>query len=151
MLPLLREQDTGSSTVEERVIGAGLKALDKNTDGAAIKELFHMFAVTMEDFVHPIAVIELLWRSCCTSEAEQPEAADRVVAPACRQRRKEPRLPLRLELPAGARGHGQRLKHGRRPLEISCESTRGTSKHLQGPHHRLTSTRQALEVLVRDL
>ena len=69
MLPLLREdQDSEkgkTSTVEERVIGAGLKALDKHEDGAAAKELFHMFAVTMEDFVHPIAVIELLWRSCC--------------------------------------------------------------------------------------
>ena len=67
MLPLLREdQDsTSTRTVEERVIGAGLKALDKHEDGAAAKELFHMFAVTMEDFVHPIAVIELLWRSCC--------------------------------------------------------------------------------------
>ena len=71
MLPLLREdQDSEkgkTSTVEERVIGAGLKALDKHEDGAAAKELFHMFAVTMEDFVHPIAVIELLWRSCCVS------------------------------------------------------------------------------------
>ena len=73
MLPLLREdQDSEkgkTSTVEERVIGAGLKALDKHEDGAAAKELFHMFAVTMEDFVHPIAVIELLWRSCCVSES----------------------------------------------------------------------------------
>ena len=30
-----------------------------------------MFAVTQEDFVHPMAVIELLWRSCCASEAEK--------------------------------------------------------------------------------
>eukprot|EP00935_MAST-01C_sp_MAST-1C-sp1_P002556 g2556.t1 len=44
VLPLLREQ--GSSTVEERVIGAGLQALDRSDDGAAAKELFHMFAVT---------------------------------------------------------------------------------------------------------
>ena len=28
---------------------------------------------TQEDFVHPIAVIELLWRSCCASESEQQE------------------------------------------------------------------------------
>ena len=38
MLPLLREQDTRSSTVEERVIGAGLKALDKNKDGKVDKQ-----------------------------------------------------------------------------------------------------------------
>ena len=79
MLPLLREdQDSEkgkTSTVEERVIGAGLKALDKHEDGAAAKELFHMFAVTMEDFVHPIAVIELLWRSCCASDAEKQEGS----------------------------------------------------------------------------
>ena len=51
MLPLLREQEgsdgqSRTSTAEERVIGAGLKALEKNKDGAAVKELFHMFAVT---------------------------------------------------------------------------------------------------------
>ena len=47
MLPLLREKDgAGTSTAEERVIGAGLKALERNDDGAAVKELFHMFAVT---------------------------------------------------------------------------------------------------------
>ena len=75
MLPLLREQEGSSaSTVEERVIGAGLLALDKHEDGAAVKELFHMFAVTQEDFVHPMAVIELLWRSCCASEAEKQES-----------------------------------------------------------------------------
>ena len=34
-----------------------------------------MFAVTQEDFVHPIAVIELLWRSCCASEAEKQEGS----------------------------------------------------------------------------
>ena len=78
MLPLLRE-DQGSggksstSTVEERVIGAGLQALDKGEDGAAVKELFHLFAVTQEDFVHPMAVIELLWRSCSASELEKQE------------------------------------------------------------------------------
>ncbi len=44
VLPLLQEQDTRASTVEERVIGAGLKALEKHEDGAAIKGLFHMFA-----------------------------------------------------------------------------------------------------------
>ena len=80
MLPLLREKQQGAdgsktSTVEERVIGAGLKALEKHEDGAAVKELFHMFAVTQEDFVHPIAVIELLWRSCCASESERQEGS----------------------------------------------------------------------------
>eukprot|EP00935_MAST-01C_sp_MAST-1C-sp1_P000170 g170.t1 len=76
VLPLLREEEgSGQSrtSVEERVIGAGLQALAKNEDGAAIKELFHMFAVTQEDFVHPMAVIELLWRSCCASDAEKQE------------------------------------------------------------------------------
>ena len=34
-----------------------------------------MFAVTQEDFVHPVAVIELLWRSCCASEAEKQEGS----------------------------------------------------------------------------
>ena len=76
MLPLLREKGgAGASTAEERVIGAGLKALARNKDGAAVKELFHMFAVTQEDFVHPIAVIELLWRSCCASESRSRRAA----------------------------------------------------------------------------
>ena len=28
-----------------------------------------------EDFVHPIAVIELLWRSCCASESEKQEGS----------------------------------------------------------------------------
>ena len=74
VLPLLREdQGSGTSTVEERVIGAGLKALEKHEDGAAVKELFHMFAVTQEDFVHPMPVIELLWRACCVSVAEKQE------------------------------------------------------------------------------
>ena len=77
-MPLLREQEcsgSGTSTAEERVIGAGLKALERNQDGTAIKGLFHMFAVTMEDFVHPIAVVELLWRSCCASESEKQEGS----------------------------------------------------------------------------
>ena len=79
VLPLLRE-DQGSgegstSTVEERVIGAGLTALEKHEDGAAVKELFRMFAVTQEDFVHPMAVVELLWRSCCASESEMQEGS----------------------------------------------------------------------------
>ena len=43
MLPLLREQSK-TSTAEERVIGAGLKALEKHKDGAAIQKLFHIFA-----------------------------------------------------------------------------------------------------------
>ena len=76
VLPLLREQEgSGASTVEERVIGAGLKALDKTEDGAAVRELFHMFAVTTEDFLHPMAVVELLWRSCCASEAQKQEGS----------------------------------------------------------------------------
>eukprot|EP00935_MAST-01C_sp_MAST-1C-sp1_P002370 g2370.t1 len=80
VLPLLREQEGsggqgGKSTAEERVIGAGLQALAKHEDGAAIKDLFHMLAVTQEDFVHPIAVIELLWRSCCASDAEKQEGS----------------------------------------------------------------------------
>eukprot|EP00935_MAST-01C_sp_MAST-1C-sp1_P001599 g1599.t1 len=75
VLPLLREEqgDTGqsrTSTVDERVIGAGLRTL-KDDDAPAIKRLFHMFAVTQEDFVHSMAVIEMLWRSCCTADAEQ--------------------------------------------------------------------------------
>ena len=57
------------------MIGAGLQALSKNEDGSAIIELFYMFAVTQEDFVHPIAVIELLWRSCCASESEKQEGS----------------------------------------------------------------------------
>ena len=40
-----------------------------------MKNLLHMFAVTLEDFVHPMAVIELLWRSCCASEAEKQESS----------------------------------------------------------------------------
>ena len=76
MLPLLREQQGQSqtSTVEERVIGAGLKGLDKLEDGAAVKALLQTFAVTQEDFLHPIAVVELLWRSCCASGSEKQEA-----------------------------------------------------------------------------
>ena len=57
------------------MIGAGLKALERNKDGAAIKGVFQMFAVTQEDFVHPMAVIELLWRSCCASESEKQEGS----------------------------------------------------------------------------
>ena len=80
VLPLLREQESSgelkaASTAEERVIGAGLQVIGKSEDGAAVKELFHMFAVTMEDFVHPMAVIELLWRSCCASDAEGEEGS----------------------------------------------------------------------------
>eukprot|EP00935_MAST-01C_sp_MAST-1C-sp1_P000255 g255.t1 len=76
VLPLLREQEgSGASTLQERVIGAGLRALEKNKDGAAVKELFHMFAVTQEDFVHPIVVIEFLWRSCCAPESEKQEGS----------------------------------------------------------------------------
>ena len=47
MLPLLREQEgSGTSTAEERVIGAGLQAIEKKKDGVAVQALFHMFAVT---------------------------------------------------------------------------------------------------------
>ena len=47
MLPLLREErGSGTSTVEKRVIGAGLQALEKNEDGPAVKKLFYAFAVT---------------------------------------------------------------------------------------------------------
>ena len=80
VLPLLREQEgaggqSRTSTAEERVIGAGLQALGKNEDGPAIIELFHMFAVTQEDFMHPMAVVELLWQSCCASESEKQEGS----------------------------------------------------------------------------
>ena len=50
-------------------------ALEKHDDGAAVNELFHMFAVTHEDFVHPMAVIELLWRSCCDSMVEKQQSS----------------------------------------------------------------------------
>eukprot|EP00935_MAST-01C_sp_MAST-1C-sp1_P001841 g1841.t1 len=76
VLPLLREQrGAGTRTAEERVIGAGLRALERHQDGAAVTKLFHMFAVTQEDFVHPMAVIELLWRSCCASEEERQQSS----------------------------------------------------------------------------
>ena len=80
VLPLLREQEgaggqSRTSTAEERVIGAGLQALGKNEDGPAIIELFHMFAVTQEDFMHSMAVVELLWQSCCASESEKQEGS----------------------------------------------------------------------------
>jgi hypothetical protein len=78
VLPLLKQQhskkpsasgsETALSTVEERIIGAGLKAL-KGEDADAIGELFAVFAVTQEDCVHSMPVIELLWRSCCTSDS----------------------------------------------------------------------------------
>ena len=69
VLPLLKQEHgsgRGPSTAEERIIGAGLKSL-KGEDVGSIEELFRMFAVTQEDFVHSMAVIELLWRSCCRS------------------------------------------------------------------------------------
>jgi hypothetical protein len=78
VLPLLKQQHskkpsadgsgTALSTVEERIIGAGLKAL-KGEDANAIEELFAVFAVTQEDCVHSMPVIELLWRSCCASDS----------------------------------------------------------------------------------
>jgi hypothetical protein len=78
VLPLLKQQHSNKSsaggsgaalsTVEARIIGAGLKAL-KGEDADAIEELFVAFAVTQEDCVHSMPVIELLWRSCCTSNS----------------------------------------------------------------------------------
>jgi hypothetical protein len=63
---------TALSTVEARIIGAGLKAL-KGEDADAIEELFGVFAVTREDCVHSMPVIELLWRSCCASDSSVGE------------------------------------------------------------------------------
>ena len=79
VLPLLKEQQdaggaVGSSTVTDRIIGAGLKVLGKHEDASAIKGLFEMFAVTQEDFIHSMPVIELLWRSCCGEQYEGKQA-----------------------------------------------------------------------------
>jgi hypothetical protein len=78
VLPLLKQQHSNKpsaggsgaalSTVEARIIGAGLKAL-KGEDADAIEELFGVFAVTQEDCVHLMPVIELMWRSCCASDS----------------------------------------------------------------------------------
>jgi hypothetical protein len=78
VLPLLKQQHSNKSsaggsgaafsTVEARIIGAGLKAL-KGEDADAIEEFFGVFAVTQEDCVHLMPVIELLWRSCCASDS----------------------------------------------------------------------------------
>jgi hypothetical protein len=78
VLPLLKQQHSNKSsaggsgaalsTVEARIIGAGLKAL-KGEDADAIEELFAVFAVTQEDCVHSMPVIELLWRSCCAPDS----------------------------------------------------------------------------------
>jgi hypothetical protein len=79
VLPLLKQQSNKSSaggsgaalsTVEARIIGAGLKAL-KGEDADAIEELFVAFAVTQEDCVHSMPVIELLWRSCCAFDSSR--------------------------------------------------------------------------------
>jgi hypothetical protein len=85
VLPLLKQQHsnkpsadgsgTALSTVEERIIGAGLKAL-KGEDAKSIEELFVMFAVTQEDCVHSMPVIELLWRSCCASGSGSSSSGD---------------------------------------------------------------------------
>jgi hypothetical protein len=86
VLPLLRQQHSNKSsaggsgsalsTVEERIIGAGLKAL-KGEDADAIKELFAMFVVTQEDCVHLMPVIELLlWRSCCAPDSSSGDDLD---------------------------------------------------------------------------
>jgi hypothetical protein len=71
VLPLLREEHgpregRGATTVQERIIGAGLKSL-KGEGAPSTKALFEFFAVTQEDFVHPMVVIELLWRCCAPS------------------------------------------------------------------------------------
>ena len=55
VLPLLREEqgDSGqsrTSTVDERVIGAGLRTL-KDKDAPAIKRLFAIFAVTQVQYI----------------------------------------------------------------------------------------------------
>jgi hypothetical protein len=82
VLPLLKQQKpsasgsgTALSTVEERIIGAGLKAL-KGDDADAIEELFGVFAVTQEDCIHSMPVIELLWRSCCASASDSSSGGD---------------------------------------------------------------------------
>jgi hypothetical protein len=77
VLPLLKEQSADSSSVEERIIGVGMKVLEKHEDAAAIKALFEMFAVTQEDFVCSMPIIELLWRSCCS---EQKQAGSAMMA-----------------------------------------------------------------------
>jgi hypothetical protein len=67
-MPLLREEhgagsgrgDDGGRAYRYHC-GAGRKSLRSNEDEPAIKALFEMFAVTQEDFVDPMAVIELLW------------------------------------------------------------------------------------------
>ena len=74
VLPLLRAQE-GTGTAAERVIGAGLIALERQGDGAALKELFYIFAVTKEDFVHPLPVVELLWWSCSQMDEPTKETA----------------------------------------------------------------------------
>jgi hypothetical protein len=78
VLPLLKQQHsnkpsaggsgTALSTVEARIIGAGLNAL-KGEDADAIVELFGVFAVTQEDCIHLMPVIELLWRSCFATDS----------------------------------------------------------------------------------
>ena len=78
VLPLLKQEHVSGrapTTAEERIIGAGLKSL-KGEDAGSTEELFRMFAVTQEDFVHSMAVIELLWRSCCRSTEEGRTGGD---------------------------------------------------------------------------
>ena len=71
MIELLREErGSGTSTVEERVIGAGLQALEKNEDGPAVKKLFHAFAVTLvrgraKLYIH-LLTHDLRRRTSCT-------------------------------------------------------------------------------------
>ena len=54
VLPLLREDGDGKqgtmATVDERVIGAGLRTL-KDKDAPAIKRLFAIFAVTQVQYI----------------------------------------------------------------------------------------------------
>jgi hypothetical protein len=88
VLPLLKEQygtgAAGGASLEERVIGAGLQVLGKLEDAAAIKGLFGAFAVTQEDFIHSMPVVELLWRSCCDAE--------------CKGKHRENKLLMRLKV-----------------------------------------------------
>jgi hypothetical protein len=55
------------STVEGRIIAAGLQAL-KEKGADTIEELLAVFVVTREDVVHSMPVIELLWRSTSAGE-----------------------------------------------------------------------------------
>jgi hypothetical protein len=60
VLPMLQEEHKagagrGTTTVEERTIGAGLKSMKGKADGPAIEALLEMFAVTQEGPAHAVA------------------------------------------------------------------------------------------------